>query len=51
MINSNMVRFTAHVSQMREKRNAYCLLTGKPEGKRPIRRIRRMRLNNVKMDG
>jgi hypothetical protein len=35
---------------MREKRNAYRLLVGKPEGKRPLERPRRMWVDNVKMD-
>jgi hypothetical protein len=34
---------------MGEKRNAYRLLVGKPEGERPIRRPRRRWLANVKM--
>jgi hypothetical protein len=32
------------------KRNAYKILVGKPEGKRPLRRPRRKRVDNVKMD-
>jgi hypothetical protein len=35
---------------MREKRNAYRLLTGKPKGKRPLRRPRRRWVDNIKMD-
>jgi hypothetical protein len=35
---------------MQEKRNAYKLLVGKPEGKRPLRRPRRRWLDNIKMD-
>jgi hypothetical protein len=35
---------------MREKRNAYRILVGKPEGKRPRGRPRRMWVNNIKMD-
>jgi hypothetical protein len=35
---------------MREKRNAYRLLVGKPEGKRPIGRPRRRWVDNIKMD-
>jgi hypothetical protein len=35
---------------MGEKRNAYRLLVGKPEGERPIGRPRRMLVNNIKMD-
>jgi hypothetical protein len=35
---------------MREKRNAYRILVGKPEGKRPLGRPRCTWVNNVKMD-
>jgi hypothetical protein len=35
---------------MGEKRNAYRLLVGKPGGKRPLRRPRRKRVDNIKMD-
>jgi hypothetical protein len=33
-----------------EKRNAYRLLVGKPEGKRPLERPRRRWVDNIKMD-
>jgi hypothetical protein len=33
-----------------EKRNAYMLLAGKPEGKSPLGRPRRKWVDNVKMD-
>jgi hypothetical protein len=33
-----------------EKRNAYRILVGKPEGKRPLRRPRRTWVDNIKMD-
>jgi hypothetical protein len=33
-----------------EKRNAYRLLVGKPEEKRPLRRPRRRWVDNIKMD-
>jgi hypothetical protein len=33
-----------------EKRNAYGILMGKPEGKRPLVRPRRKWANNIKMD-
>jgi hypothetical protein len=32
-----------------EKRNAYRLLVGKPEGKRPLGRPRRMWVDNIRM--
>jgi hypothetical protein len=33
-----------------EKRNAYRLLVGKPEGKRPLGRSRRRWVDNIRMD-
>jgi hypothetical protein len=35
---------------MGEKRNAYRLLVGKPEGKRPLGRPRRRWVDNIKID-
>jgi hypothetical protein len=35
---------------MGEKRNAYRLLVGKPEGKSPLRRPRRRWVDNINMD-
>jgi hypothetical protein len=35
---------------MREKRNAYRILVGKPEGKHPLGRPRCRWLDNIKMD-
>jgi hypothetical protein len=35
---------------MEEKRNAYRLLVGKPEGRRRLGRPRRRWLNNIRMD-
>jgi hypothetical protein len=39
-----------HVARMGEKRNAYRLLVGKPDGKRPLGRLRRRRVDNIRMD-
>jgi hypothetical protein len=33
-----------------EKRNVYRILVGKPEGKRPLGRLRRKWVDNIKMD-
>jgi hypothetical protein len=38
---SRRIRWAGHVARMRETRNAYRLLVGKPEGTRPLRRPRR----------
>jgi hypothetical protein len=35
---------------MGETRNAFMILVGKPEGKRPVRRPRRRWVDNIKMD-
>jgi hypothetical protein len=35
---------------MGEKRKAYRLLVGKPEGKRPVGRSRRRWVDNIRMD-
>jgi hypothetical protein len=39
-----------HVARIREKGNAYRILVGKPEGKRPLGRPRPRWVNNIKMD-
>jgi hypothetical protein len=38
-----------HTARMGKKRNAYRLLVGKPEGKRPLGRPRRRWLDNMRM--
>jgi hypothetical protein len=39
-----------HVARMGEKRNAYRILVGMPERKRPLGRTRRKWVDNIKMD-
>jgi hypothetical protein len=41
IIKSRGMRWAGHVARMGEKRNAYRLLVGKSEGKRPLGRSRR----------
>jgi hypothetical protein len=43
-------RWVGHVVRREEKRNAYRLLVGKPERKRPLRRPRRRWVDNIKRD-
>jgi hypothetical protein len=50
IIKSRRMRWAGHVARMVEKRNAYRLLVGKPEGKRPLGRPRRRWVDNIKMD-
>jgi hypothetical protein len=40
-IKSRRMRWAGHVTLMGEERNAYKVLMGKPEGKRPLGRPRR----------
>jgi hypothetical protein len=44
------MRWARHVAQIGEKRNAYKLLVGKPDGRRPLRRQIRRWVNNIMMD-
>jgi hypothetical protein len=41
MVKSTRMRWVGHVARIGEKRNAYKLFVGKPEGKRPLGRPRR----------
>jgi hypothetical protein len=50
MIKSMRMRWTGHVARMWAKRNAYSIVVGNPEGKRPLGRPRRRWVNNVKID-
>jgi hypothetical protein len=50
IIKSRRMRWAEYVAQMGDKRNAYRLLMGKPEGKRPLGRPRRRWVDNIKMD-
>jgi hypothetical protein len=50
MIKSRRMGWAENVARMGEKRNAYRILMGKPEGKRPLGRPRHWWNNNIKMD-
>jgi hypothetical protein len=49
-ITSRRVKWARLVARMGEKRNAYRLLVGKPEGKRTLGRPRRTWVYHVRMD-
>jgi hypothetical protein len=50
IIKSRRMRRAGHVARMGEKRNAYRLLVGKSEGKRPLGKPRRRWVDNIRMD-
>ena len=41
---------SGHMARMGEKSGVYRVLVGKPEGKRPLGRSRRRRVDNIRMD-
>jgi hypothetical protein len=43
-------RWAGHAARMGERRNAYRIMVGKPEGKTPLGRPRRRWVDNIKMD-
>ncbi|KAJ4444184.1 hypothetical protein ANN_05974 [Periplaneta americana] len=49
-IKPRRLRWAGHVARMGESRNAYRVLVGRPEGKRPLGRPRRRWEDNIKMD-
>ena len=50
VIKSRRMRWAGHVARMGEERGVYRVLEGKPEGKRPLVRPRRRRVDNIRMD-
>jgi hypothetical protein len=50
MMKSRRMRWAGHVARVGERRNAYTMLTGKPEGKRPLGRPRYRWVDNIKVD-
>jgi hypothetical protein len=49
IIMSRRMRRAGHIARMGEKRNAYRILVGKPEGKRPLGRPRRNWVDDIRM--
>ena len=50
VIKSRRMRWVGHVARMGERRGAFRVLVGKPEGKRPLGRPRRRWEDNIRMD-
>jgi hypothetical protein len=47
---SRRMRWAGHVARMGEERNLYKVLVGKPEGKRPLGRLRHRWKDEIRMD-
>jgi hypothetical protein len=47
---SRRIRWAGNVARIGDKKNAYGILVGKPEGKRPLGRPRYRGVDNIKMD-
>jgi hypothetical protein len=50
VIKSRRMRWAEHVARTGEGRGVYRVLVGRPEGKRPLGRLRRRWADNIKMD-
>jgi hypothetical protein len=50
VVNSGRMRGAWHVARMGEGRGVHRVLVGKPEGKRPMGRLRRRWEDDIKMD-
>jgi hypothetical protein len=50
MSKSRRMRWAGHAARMGKMRNAYMILVGKPEGKRPLGRPRRRWVDNIRVD-
>jgi hypothetical protein len=50
VIKSRRMRLAGNVARMADKRGAYRILVGRPEGRRPLGRPRRRWEDNIKMD-
>jgi hypothetical protein len=50
VIKSRRMRWAGHVARTGEERGVYSILVGKPEGKRPLGKPRRRRVDNIRLD-
>jgi hypothetical protein len=50
ILKARKMRRAGHVARMGEKRNAYSVFVGKPEGRKPLGRPRRRWLDNIRVD-
>ena len=50
VVKSRRMRWAGHVARVGERRGVHRVLVGKPEGKRPLGRLRRRWEDNIKMD-
>jgi hypothetical protein len=50
VIESRTMGWAGHVARMGVERGVYRVLVGKPEGKRPVGRPRRRRVDNIRTD-
>jgi hypothetical protein len=50
VVKSRRMRWAGHVARIGEERGVYRVLVGKPDGKRPLGRLRRRLEDNIKMD-
>jgi len=50
VIKSRRMRWAGHAARMREEREVYRVLVGKPEGRRPLGRPKRRWVDNIRMD-
>ena len=50
MIKSRRMRWVGHIAHIGERRGIFQVLVGKPEGKRPLGRLRHRWEYNIKME-
>ena len=50
VIKSRRMRWVGHVARMSKEGEAYRVLVGKPEGRKPLGRPRRRWVDNIRMD-